>query len=245
MNTQSRIPVVLIAVLILTGCVGRPASPAATQSAAQESYAPVIDPANFTNEIDNPYMPLLPGTTFIYEGKTENGDEHNEVFVTADTKVIMGVTCAVVKDEVFVDGELEESTLDWYAQDKQGNVWYFGEDSKEYQDGKVTSTEGSWEAGVNNAFPGIVMQANPAIGETYRQEYYKGEAEDRAEVLSLTETATVATGSYTDVLMTNEWSALDNPPVYEHKYYAKDIGFIMSKYLEGGYEVGLIEVRHE
>jgi hypothetical protein len=242
-QTQTRIFIVLIAALTLAACGGKPASPVDTQPVPQETYAPVIDPANFVSVIDNPYMPLVPGTTFIYEGKTEKGNEHNEVYVSSETKVILGVTCVVVKDKVMVDGALEEQTLDWYAQDKQGNVWYFGEDSKEYQNGKAVSTEGSWEGGVDGALPGIVMQASPTIGETYRQEYYKGEAEDWAEVLSLTETATVPTGSYKDLLMTNEWSALDNPPVYEHKYYAKGIGFIMTQYVEGGYEMKLIEIR--
>jgi hypothetical protein len=144
-----------------------------------------------------------------------------------------------------VDGKLEEMTLDWYAQDKQGNVWYFGEDSKEYKDGAVVSTKGTWEAGVDSAQPGIVMKANLIVGDTYRQEYYKGEAEDWATVLSLSESASVPIGSYSDVLMTNEWSALDNPPVYEHKYYAKEVGFIMTQYVEGDYELKLIEVRHD
>ena len=89
------------------------------------------------------------------------------------------------------------------------------------------------------------MQAQPSVGQTYRQEYSKGEAEDMASVLSLTESLSVPTGSYKDMLLTNEWSALDNPPIYEHKYYAKDIGFIMTKYLEGGFELKLIEIRHD
>ena len=240
---QTGIFVVLAAALTLAACGGKPVLPIDTQPAPQETYAPVIDPANFVNQIDNPYMPLVPGTTFISEGKTEKGNEHNEVYVSPETKVSLGVTCVVVKDKVMVDGVLEEATLDWYAQDKQGNVWYFGEDSKEYQDGKVTSTKGSWEAGVDGALPGIVMQAHPTIGETYRQEYSKDEAEDWASVLSLSKSVTVPTGSYSNVLMTNEWSALDNPPIYEHKYYAAGIGFIMTKYVEGGYEMKLIEIR--
>jgi hypothetical protein len=229
-------------VLSATACGGRPAQ--GVQS-AETPYAPAIDPANYVTEISNAYMPFVPGTTFIYDGPTEKGNEHNGVFVSPETKLILGVTCVVVKDTVTVDGVLEEATLDWYAQDRQGNVWYFGEDSKEYKDGVVVSTKGSWEAGVDGALPGIVMQAAPAVGDTYRQEYYKGEAEDWAKVLSLSESATVPAGSYTDMLMTNEWSALDSPPVYEHKYYAKGIGFIMTKYVEGGYELKLTEVRHE
>ena len=228
-------------VVLTTGCRGA----ITTASPTEEAYAPAIDPANFVTTIDNPYMPLIPGTTFIYEGETEKGNEHNEVYVSSETKVVLGVTCIVVKDTVMVDGVLEEATLDWYAQDRQGNVWYFGEDSKEYENGAVVSTQGSWEAGVDGAQPGIVMKANPTVGDTYRQEYYKGEAEDWATVLSLSESASVPTGSYSDVLMTKEWSALDTPPVYEHKYYAQGVGFVMTKYVEGGFELELIEIRHQ
>jgi hypothetical protein len=234
----SRILFVLLSVCLpLTACRGQAATPT-----VQENYAPVIDPANFVTVIDNPYFPLKPGTTFVYEGTTEKGDEHNEVLVTFETKEIMGVTCVEVKDTVIVDGVLEEGTLDWYAQDKQGNVWYFGEDSKEYnKDGSVASTAGSWVGGVDGALPGIIMKANPAVGDTYRQEFDKGNAEDMATVVSLAESATVPYGSYNGLLMTNEWSALDNPPVYENKYYAEGIGFILAKGASTG-ELKLIEI---
>ncbi len=237
--------VLLLISLLVAACSGRAAPPSTSAPLAPEPYAPVIDPANFVGVVDNPYMPLIPGITFIYEGRTEKGDEHVEVTVQSDTKTIMGINCVVVLDTVTVDGQLEEQTWDWYAQDKQGNVWYFGEDSKEYKDGQASSTKGSWEAGVDGALPGIVMQAQPTVGQTYRQEYYKGEAEDWASVLSLTESVSIPFGSYSDVLMTNEWAGLDNPPIYEHKYYAKDMGFIMTKYVEGGFELKLIELRHD
>jgi hypothetical protein len=215
--------------LALTGC----AQPQKTANAplssieAPSKYAPVIDPANFVNTVDNPYFPLKLGTVFIYEGKTEKGNEYNEMTVTSETKVILGVTCVVIADKVMVDGKLEEATLDWYAQDKQGNVWYFGEDSKTYDaNGNVVDTKGSWEAGVKKAKPGIIMEASPKVGDTYRQEYYKGEAEDMASVQSLNESTTVKFGSYSGLLMTKEWSALE-PTVVEQKYYAKGIGFIL------------------
>jgi len=213
-------------------------------AAPAKAYAPVIDPANFVQGINNPYFPLQPGKVFVYEGKTESGDEHNEVYVTSETKVIMGVTCTVVSDTVKVDGELEEATFDWYAQDQQGNVWYFGEDSKEYEDGQVVSTAGSWEAGVDGALPGIIMPATPAPGAPYRQEYYKGEAEDMAQVMSLSESASVPQGTYDNVLTTKEWSALDKQPVIEYKYYAKDIGFIMVKEGQTG-GLQLVEIREQ
>ena len=214
-----------MAMLALTSCAGLAKNN--TAEATDQPYAPVIDPANFISGIDNPYFPLKPGTVSVFQGETEKGSEHNEVYVTNETKEILGVTCVVVSDTVKVDGKLEDATLDWYAQDKQGNVWYFGEDSKEYdENGNVSSTKGSWEAGVNGAQPGIIMEAAPKVGDTYRQEYYQGEAEDMASVLSLSETASVPSGSYTDVLMTKEWSALD-PAVVEQKYYAREIGLIL------------------
>ncbi len=228
---------VLLAAAGSAGCIKKD-----TAQPTEQPYAPNIDPADFVGVIDNPYFPLEAGTTFVYEGKTEKGNEHNEMRVTSETKVILGVTCVVVSDTVKVDGKLEEATLDWYAQDKQGNVWYFGEDSKEYQDGQVVSTKGSWEAGVKGAQPGIIMEAVPKVGDTYRQEYYKGEAEDMASVASLSEAATVGLGSYKDMLMTREWSALE-PSVVEDKYYAKGVGLVLVT-LEGGNErLELVEIR--
>jgi len=228
-------------VALLAACSGRSSR---TSQPAETPYAPVIDPANFIAGVDNPYFPLKPGTTFVYEGKTEKGNEHNEAYVSFETKVILGVTCLVVSDTVKVDGVLEEATLDWYAQDKQGNVWYFGEDSKEYKGGKVVSTKGSWEGGVKGALPGIVVEANPKVGDTYRQEYYKGEAEDMASVEGLSESVSVPYGSYSDLLMTKEWSALDSLPVFENKYYAKGVGFLMTKGDQTG-ELKLVGIRHE
>lgn len=243
--------ILLVAALTLTACSSNASAPPSPLTAAQETtkaaqpYAPAIDPADFVSSINNPFMPLQPGTTFVYEGQTEKGDEYNEVYVSTETKVVMGVPCVVVVDTVKVDGEVEEATLDWYAQDKQGNVWYFGEDSKEYENGAVVSTHGSWEAGVDGALPGIIMVANPAVGDTYRQEYYRGEAEDWAAVLSLSGSASTPYGSYTDVLVTKEWSALDAVPVIEQKYYAKDIGFVMAKGMDSGWELKLTEIRHD
>ena len=132
-----------------------------------------------------------------------------------------------------VDGELAEETFDWYAQDNDGNVWYFGEDSKEYEEGEVVSTEGSWEAGVDGAKPGIIMKANPQIGDSYRQEHYPGEAEDLGEVIRLNESASVPRGSYDGVLVIQEWSPLE-PDVIEHVYYAPGIGVILEEVVEGG-----------
>lgn len=220
--------------------------PTATpQTLATPTYAPKIDPRNFVKKIDNPYFPLQPGTIFLYEGKTSSGQEQVRVTVKSKTKMIMGVTCVEVRDIVLIDGQLEEATLDWYAQDREGNVWYFGEDTKEYKNGVVVSTAGTWLGGVDGAQPGIIMKAHPRVGDTYRQEYYAGEAEDMAQVLSLNESATVPYGSYTNVLMTNEWTPL-SPGVAEHKYYAKGIGNILTRKVQGGTgNVKLVEIQHK
>jgi hypothetical protein len=213
----------------------------------KQPYAPVIDPTNFVLTVDHPYFPLKPGTKHIFEGKIDAGFEHEEVVVSSDIKVIMGVTCTQVTDTVTLDGKLKEKTVDWYSQDKQGNVWYFGEDSKDYENGKVVSTKGSWLAGVKGAYPGYIMKANPKLGETYRQEYYKGEAEDWATIISLNESVQVPQGSYKNVWMTKDWAALDNPPVYEYKYYAKGIGQIMTTggTGKGSWKVSLIEIQNK
>jgi len=205
-------------------------------------YRKEIEPANFVDRVDNRYFPLTPGTTFVYEGKTEDGTVRVEDYVTHETKQVLGVTCVVVRNKVIENGDLVEETFDWYAQDKDGNVWYFGEDAKEYEAGVVVSTKGSWEAGVDGAMPGIIMEANPQVGDFYRQEYYKGEAEDMAEVLSLTESASVIYGSFDSLLMTREWALLE-PGIVEHKYYAPGVGLILEVMVEGGSErVELVEI---
>ena len=204
-------------------------------------YKPQVDPANFVLGVDNPFFPLTPGTTLIYEADTEDGKESINVTVTSDTKVILGITCIVVRDTVTLGGELFEDTYDWYAQDKDGNVWYMGEDSTEYEDGE-TDKAGSWEAGVDGAKPGIIMMAKPLAGFRYRQEYYKGEAEDMGEVLSLNETITVPTETYTNCIMIRDINPYE-PDVEEHKYYAAGIGVVAELTVRGGDErVELIEI---
>jgi hypothetical protein len=157
----------------------------------------------------------------------------------------MGVECVVVEDRVTEGGELTEKTYDWYAQDNKGNVWYFGEDSTEYDNGKVKSTEGSWEAGKDGAEPGIIMPADPKIGETYRQEYYKGEAEDMARALKLNGSVEVSYGSFKNVLVTDEWTPLEKN-VAEHKFYAPGVGNVKEIATKGPQEtLTLIDVKHE
>ena len=150
-----------------------------------DPYSPTIEPSNFTTKIDNPYFPLTPGTRTIYEATTQDGLQRTTTEVTRDTKNIMGVDTVVVHDTVTIDNEPLEDTLDWYAQDRDGNVWYFGEATKEFKDGSA-DTAGSFEAGVNGALPGVIMPGHPHVGDQYRQEYAKGVAEDTGEVLVLT-----------------------------------------------------------
>ena len=205
-----------------------------------EPYQPAIDPADFVAVIDNPYFPLIPGTTHVFEG----AGEHVEVTVTTDTKVIMGVTCVVIHDQVLVDGEVAEDTYDWYAQDRWGNVWYFGEDTAEYEHGVVTTTAGSFEAGVNGAQPGILMLGAPQVGDYYWEEFYAGEAEDQARVTSLAEMGIeVPYGRYDQVLMTENTTPLE-PGLIERKWYASGIGVIAEELLGSGEgQLVLVEVR--
>src|SRR5215207_956767 len=207
-------------VVLMAGC---------TSSSSQEhkAYTPHIDPSEFTTTIDNEYFPMKPGTTFLYQGK----GERDEMSVTSQTKKVMGVECVVVDDRAWEGEKLIERTYDWFAQDKEGTVWYFGEDTKEYENGKVTSTKGSWEAGVDGAKPGIIMQSDPKVGESYRQEYYPGEAMDMARVLSLDTSVTVTYGSFDHVLVTKEWTPLE-PSYAEHKYYARGVGQVYGGGLE-------------
>ncbi|MEZ4552346.1 MAG: hypothetical protein R3B59_00385 [Dehalococcoidia bacterium] len=187
-----------------------------------------LDPATFVATVDNPYWPMTPGSRWVYRETDADGAEQRvEVTVTEDTRFILGITATVVHDIVLAeDGAVIEDTYDWYAQDRDGNVWYLGEDTKEYEDGKVVSTEGSWEAGVDGAIPGIVMFATPRLDDVYRQEYYAGHAEDAAKVLSLTARAAVPYGSFDAVLQTWDFTPLDLE-AHEHKHYARGVGLVL------------------
>ena len=193
-----------------------------------------LDPADFVAEIDNSYWPMSPGSTWVYrETDAEGAVQRVEVTVTDRTKTILGIEATVVHDVVTEDGELIEDTFDWYAQDTAGNVWYLGEATKEFENGKVSTTKGSWEAGVDGAQAGIIVPAEPEVGMTYRQEYYAGEAEDEGEVLSLDERAEVPFGSFDNLLMTKDTTPLE-PDILEHKFYAEGVGPILALGLSGG-----------
>jgi hypothetical protein len=186
-------------------------------------YHPKIDPARFTTHITNRYWPLKPGAVWTYDGTKDGAPEHVVVTVARTTKTIMGVRCVVVNDVVTANSTLEENTTDWYAQDASGNLWYFGEDSKDYKNGVVVSTQGTWEAGVDGAQPGIVVQGKPKPGPTYRQEYRPGVAEDMARVLRTNAVERVPAGSFRHVVETYDTDPL-NPDKIERKFYAPGVG---------------------
>jgi hypothetical protein len=196
-----------------------------------------LTPADFTTRITNPWWPMRPGSRWLYrETDSEGTKQRVVVTVTNRTKLIAnGVRARVVRDVVTEGGEPVEVTDDWYAQDKCGNIWYVGEATTEYENGKPVSTEGSFEAGVDGAQAGVIMPAKPRKGMGYRQEYYQGEAEDRAEIFSLGEQAEVPFGFFGKgkVLMTKDLNPLD-PKVLEYKFYARGIGPVLAVSVSGG-----------
>jgi hypothetical protein len=235
MKNMTRVVVTCFA-LLAVGCASNGAKQAAPLSSARTpAYTAKIDPTKFTTNITNRYMPLHPGTTLTFEATKEGVTESTLVTVTRDTATIMGVKAVTVHDVVRTGGKVTEDTYDWYAQDADGNVWYMGEDTKKYDNGKL-STEGSWRGGVNEAQPGIIMEAQPKVGDHYRQEYLKGHAEDEATVVQTHGTLKVGTKTYTDVLATDENTRLE-PDVVERKFYAPGVGFIYLKTLKGPAEV--------
>jgi hypothetical protein len=218
-----RVSMGFLIAIVLVGCGSDSASlPHGAEPANLEA-------GDFADRIDHPYWPMAPGNKWVYR---EDG-QRVEVTVTDQKKEILGIQATVVHDVVTEDGDLVEDTYDWYAQDKDGNVWYLGEATKEYENGKVKSTEGSWEAGVDGAEGGVLLPGDPEVGMRYRQEYYEGEAEDLGEILSLNEWVEVPSGRYRNVLMTKDYTPLE-PDVLEHKFYAKGIGPVLVVAISGG-----------
>ena len=231
-----RIARLSIAVLIAVGALPSAVASAGTCPAPlPQGGDPVnLDPADFADRIDNPFLPFVPGSVWTYrETDPEGAAMRVKVSVTARTRPILGIDATVVHDKVTEHGDLVENTFDWYAQDVCGNVWYMGENTKEYENGVVVSTEGSWEAGVDGAQPGVVMPADPQVGQSYRQEFYEGQAEDRAEIASLDEQAQVPAGHFRPVIMTKDTTPL-HPRVLEYKFYAEGIGVVLAVGISGG-----------
>ena len=209
-------------------------APAAAGARAQGDGQATIDPARFSAQIDNVWFPLRPGTVAVYSGAKDGKKAKDVVTVTGQTKTIAGARCRAVRDRLYLDGRLGERTTDWYTQDDRGNVWYFGEQTAELDShGRVTSTEGTWQAGVDGGQPGIFMPARPRVGIAYRQEYYRGHAEDHFRVMSLFRTVT--SPSTPNALLTQEWTPLE-PGVIDHKLYVRGIGDVVEHTVKGGSE---------
>src|SRR3954449_7321511 len=199
-------------------------------------YQPQIKPSDFGPSVTNPLFPLKPGRTLVYTGTKDRKKARDTFTTTSGTKVIDGVTTRVVEDRLYLNNVLEERTSDYYAQDRCGNVWYFGEDTATLdRRGNVVDTEGSFRAGVDGAQPGVFMQAAPEVGRRFRQEWYQGHAEDTFRVLSLSTPVTVPYGTFSDALKTEETTALE-PDVVDNKYYVKGIGEVEEVAVQGPVE---------
>ena len=238
------IPAALATALALAACSDDTTTTTVTASASGEggaSESPLpqgsepanLDPSEFTTEIDNPYWPMTPGSKWTY--KEVEGGQSQDVVVTVTDKtkrIANGIEARVVHDVVSEDGQPVEVTDDYYAQDAEGNIWYLGEDTAEYENGKVVTREGSFEAGVDGAEAGVALPANPQPGLSYRQEYYKGQAEDQGEVLSTEEQVETPFGHFTNALMTRDTNPLE-PKVEELKLYVKDVGPVLTLDVSG------------
>ncbi len=197
----------------------------------------------YSPQVTNPWFPLRPGAVFVFHGTKDGKPTRDVVTVTHRTIVVDGAPCVVVSDRLYESGKLEERTSDYYTQDRSGNVWYFGEDTAELDaHGKVTSTEGTWRAGRDGAKPGIYMPANPRVGQTGRQEYYRGHAEDHFRVVRLDARVTVPYVSSRAALETREWTPLE-PGVLDQKLYVRGLGVVKEASLEGPVERAVLVSR--
>ena len=234
-----KVRAVLAAVLCLCAACGSGAG--RSQRAAQTAPAKA---AAFATRIDNEWLPFRRGTVFVYRGVKDGRPSRDVVRVTTRTKLIDGVRCTAVDDRLYLRGRLAERTTDWYAQDAHGNVWYFGEATAELDaSGRVTSTEGSWRAGVHGARAGIVMPAHPRVGRSFRQEFYKGHAEDHFRILSVSAPVRVPYVSSAHALLTKEWTPLE-PGVIDHKLYVRGVGMVKEETVKGGDERAVLVSVH-
>ena len=205
-------------------------------SACGTTYAPVLDPANFGTVIDNPYFPLPVGRKLVYTGVKDGQTQTDTVTVTDKKQDILGIATTVVNDVATHDGTVLERTFDFYAQDKQGNVWYLGEDTTSFLPNGKADTSGSFTAGVDGAQPGIIMKANPQIPDAYRQECYAGQAEDTAWVVATSGSVRVPYGQVRNVLTSLEATQIE-PGAYDQKVYGPGIGIVTEQSLTGPNEV--------
>jgi len=232
---RKRVPfLAIIAAAALAAGVTALAGGFQTDSASAVPEPP--PPSAFSATVDNQWFPLPRGTVYVYRGIRDRQPSRDVVTVTTQTATINGYPCAVVHDDLYLSGILRERTTDWYTQDSTGDVWYFGEDTAELdKHGRVVSTEGSWQAGVDGAKPGIFMPAHPKVGDTGQQEFYAGHAEDHFRVLDLHASVSVLYASSDKALLTEEWTPLE-PGVLDHKYYVRGIGTVLEQTVQGGDE---------
>jgi hypothetical protein len=223
-----RMPLVaLLAAALAVGCGSADKTTTSSTTAKRSGFS-----ANVTN----PWFPLRPGSVYRYRG-VKDGEPSREVMtVTHRTKTVDGAPCVVVSDLLYIRGVLEERTEDWYTQDAKGNVWYFGERTAELDEqGNVKTTSGSWTAGVDGAKPGIFIFAHPRVGDSARQEYLKGEAEDHFQVVAIGVRAAVPFETFRGAMLTKEWTPVE-PDVIDHKYYVRGIGTVLEQTVKGGNE---------
>jgi hypothetical protein len=236
--------VALGAVAVIAVTVVAPVPASSAPSGSKSCPKPPALPNQWAAQINNPYLPLSPGTTLTYRGKVDGKNVTDVFAITTQTKLIAGVNARVIHDQVFRGGNLVEDTFDWFAQDADGNVWYFGEDTKELDHGTVVSTEGSWQAGVNRANAGIFMPAHPAVGDFFKQEDARNVAEDCTRIVSLNASVTTPFVTSDNALKTEEFSLLE-PGVLDNKYYVKGIGNVREQTVQGGDDVlDLVSVTH-
>ncbi len=213
LTANSPLAALIIGAALLTG----------TTASAGDAYTPAINPADFSTRIDNPYFNLPVGKIMHFTAKTEDGVETTEIVVTNEKRTLMGVETVVYWDRVYLNGQLVEETRDYLAQHRNGDVWYFGEEVDNHENGKLKDHKGAWLAGVDGAQPGIWMKANPQVGEAYKEEYYVGKAEDMAKIVSVSETVETPLGTFKNCLKTDNWTPLD-PAILESKFYCREIG---------------------
>jgi len=220
------------------------AAPTGSSSSPSPAYSVTYSPTDFSADITNPFFPLKPGTTLIYRGTRDEEPAYERFFISTETQKIDGIPCRVVLDRLWLSGILHETTRDFYSQDSKGNVWYFGEDTAEIDEhGNMISTEGTWHSGDAGALPGIFMPANPVVGESHRQEYRAGHAEDFFQVVDLSAPLTVPYRHFDNALLTKEWTPLE-PDTLDHKYYVRDIGEVKEVTVKGGQEeLALVAIR--
>ena len=228
---MTKIALVLGIALIAAVSVGAGRSGSMAPTAQHAALA-----SRFSARVDNPWFPLRPGTRYVYVGEKDGQPSRDVMTATHRVRTINGAPCVVVRDMLYLRGRLRERTTDWYSQDGKGRVWYFGEDTAELdKNGHVTSTEGSWLAGVDGARAGIFMPTRPRVGQSFRQEYYKGQAEDHFEVIGLFRAVTAP--GRDNALLTKEWTPLE-PGVIDHKMYVRGIGTVLEQTQRGGNERG-------